>query len=145
MTQTQILMKSLFSQRDMALEMDPKVRPPFAGGLLLAMSMMQDLAEGQELREKWILDGIEYGYPRCCVLSFINGMPEYAKNNPGPWAGSGFVPCAECQPEARKDFIKFVQERILPFRRAKQPFLCRIIEDAPLVVVAHTEKVLREA
>lgn len=138
---TEILLKSLLSQRDMILEMDQKERPVFAGSLLIAMGLMQELVELNEVREQWALDGIELGYPPCCVRAFLHGMPEYAKRNPGPWIGSGFVPCEECQPEARKDFTKFVQERILPFRRSKTPMTCVLVENGPQVVIAQTEKI----
>jgi len=139
--ETNVLLKSLFSQRDMILEMDPKARPVFAGGLLLALEMMTEMAEVNERREMWICHGVEYGYPPCCIRGFVEGFPGYGHRNPGPWTGSGFVPCAECRPSAREDFIKFVQERILPFRRSKTPMTCRLVEGGPQVIIVQTEKV----
>jgi hypothetical protein len=102
--------------------------------------MSEEVEITPELREQWIFHGLNYGYPPCCVREFISGQWNYAERNKGPWMGSGFVPCAECQPDAREDFIRFVQERILPFRRATQPFVYRVTEYAPLVILAHTEE-----
>lgn len=140
----EILLKSLFNQGEMIQEMNPAERPVFAGSLLLALQLME--VEHQELaRERsYRLKGQTFGYPPCCVDEFAKDRTrKYGLRRPGPWTGSGFVPCDGCAEEARKDFLKFVSERIMPFRRTTEDFLIRIVEDMPLVPIAKARQ-LRE-
>ena len=64
--------------------------------------------------------GNYFGYPECCIASFVKTVSTVT----GPWAGSGFVPCPVCAQfiTSNENFIEFVKQRITPHRSCPQPF-----------------------
>lgn len=79
-------------------------------------------------RLKTFTNGLIFGYPLCCILSFdewrqragsltwgdlLRRMQEQAD---APWFGTGFIPCASCVPAALADWDTFVRTRIFPTR-----------------------------
>lgn len=56
-----------------------------------------------------LLKGLMYGYPRCCIRSFLNGrgywdltLQERRNHDRSVFGGTGFIPCQQCAqlPEA---------------------------------------------
>ena len=66
--------------------------------------------------------GAALGYPPCCVEDFVNRTMRREPCPERTFHGTGFVPCAECDAEARKDPDRFVAEKIAPSRSIVAPF-----------------------
>jgi len=73
------------------------------------------------------LSGLIFGYPDCCITHFCDALEsgllpgQIAK--PGPWDGTGFLPCPKCQAkcETRDDVKALIKTRYLstPFPAVK--------------------------
>ncbi len=80
----------------------------------------------------WTAMGRLFGYPECCITDFMRRVrgdmtfqemkEENASFHGKPWGNTGFIPCRTCRPDAEKDFVAFVAERITPNRKYDKPF-----------------------
>lgn len=72
----------------------------------------------------WLVSGTFFGYPLCCIKSFINTMGQETKREhpKHPAIGTGFMPCLKCAAESESDFPAWVQRVIEPQRMAPTAF-----------------------
>lgn len=67
--------------------------------------------------------GAYCGYPQCCVDFFLTNRYPADVVGPGPWEGTGFIPCPSCAATIRSyGFEPFVAMRITPNRLAPRRF-----------------------
>lgn len=70
---------------------------------------------------QYTLYGIYFGFPNCCIESFIHHPGVQAWYKEGPHTGTGYIPCMHCMEKANTQWQE--QEHIISARRiAHQPF-----------------------
>lgn len=80
------------------------------------------MIDSKQRQKTWSIMGFMYGYPVCCVKSFIYRSTRGLAPISGPWTGSGFIPCKDHKKEATVDFNKFIEVHIAPNRVYHLPF-----------------------
>lgn len=65
----------------------------------------------------WLIRGRYYGYPECCIQSFLN-LDHLSDPEPRKLKGTGYVPCKACNKKSEKKLIETIQS----MRRALVPF-----------------------
>lgn len=68
------------------------------------------------LDESWKIRGRYYGYPECCIESFIN--LEHLGSPDRKLKGTGYVPCAKCDSKTEVELIDIINSN----RKAPRPF-----------------------
>lgn len=61
----------------------------------------------------WVMKGIEFGYPACCIGEFIITIVKrtYSKRDKRKFNGTGFVPCIKCEhKKTKKQILAFIKE-----------------------------------
>lgn len=46
--------------------------------------------------DKWIDNGLYYGYPKCCIDSFCKSNGKLTKEQNDVHKNNGFIPCQKC-------------------------------------------------
>jgi len=70
-----------------------------------------------EIREKWINNGKHFGYPTCCIDSFLNKKPDGKQKKVN--FNTGFTPCKKC---SDKVVFSLDIESLILKRECKLPF-----------------------
>jgi hypothetical protein len=90
---------------------------------------VEDMSEAEirllALAMQWTEHGTLYGYPECCRTAFCGMMLSTPQRQPkpGPWTGSGFIPCPDCRRLiAEIGLEKYVEKFIMPNRKFEKPF-----------------------
>jgi hypothetical protein len=83
-----------------------------------------ELFTDRDQANHFIVMGTYYGYPVCCIKSFVtNGSWATRCQFPrAPWNGTGFIPCLDCARHKARNFNRFVNEVILKNRISATPF-----------------------
>lgn len=71
----------------------------------------------REQLEHMMLMGMRFGYPICCIRTFLNKPLSADRPWPNPWEGTGYAPCEVCAAEP----MMTVQGRINARRDTKLP------------------------
>lgn len=63
----------------------------------------------------WVILGMEFGYPPCCIGEFviwaIKSDKEIAKRSSRKLCGTGYVPCVKCNEKSDVELIAEINER----------------------------------
>lgn len=57
--------------------------------------------------DKWIIFGIYYGYPYCCIEAFVRMSPDLNRET-NPFKGTGFLCCSECEQYSIEDIVEYI-------------------------------------
>lgn len=64
----------------------------------------------------WVFQGINFGYPECCVGEFVIHIVKNTldKREKRKLCGTGFVPCTVCNQKTKKELITIINKNRNP-------------------------------
>lgn len=86
------------------------------------------------LEESWTIRGRYYGFPECCIESFLT--LSHVSGPDRKLDGTGYVPCLKCNEKSEEELIQIINSN----RRSPRPFP----EDNWDLDEAHIGEILQE-
>ena len=68
---------------------------------------------------EWILSGVYYGFPRCCIEEFVlyAESGSYLERETRKLSGTGYVPCTKCNQKSEEELVKIINDNRLHWQK----------------------------